>query len=80
MDIQNILEIQREAWNKGHENYGTEIDILGAAQKILKRFNHLNPRQKRALESINVVDAVKYAKPLCSRANKEVRHLVVTLK
>ncbi|AXF40775.1 lysis inhibition; accessory protein [Acinetobacter phage vB_AbaM_Konradin] len=80
MDIRKILMIQREAWNKGHENYGTELDILGAAKAILDRFNHLNPAQKRLLESINQIDSIKYAKPLCSRANKEVRRLVVTLK
>lgn len=80
MDIQNILDIQRGAWNKGHENYGTELDILGAAKVILDRFKHLNPAQKRLIESINAIDGIKYAKPLCSKANKEVRHLVVTLK
>ncbi|AWY10228.1 rIII lysis inhibition accessory protein [Acinetobacter phage AB-Navy71] len=80
MDIQNILAIQREAWNRGHENYGTELDILGAAKVILDRFKHLNPAQKRLFDSIESIDAVKFAKPLCSRANKEVRRLVVTLK
>lgn len=80
MDIKKILEIQREAWNRGHDNYGTELDILGAAKAILDRFNHLNPRQTQLLKAINVLEEVRYAKPLCSRANKEVRHLVVTLK
>ncbi|ADJ19520.1 lysis inhibition; accessory protein [Acinetobacter phage 133] len=80
MEIKDILNIQREAWRKGHDNYGTDLDVLAAIYHFLKRFNHLNPAQKKALESLEKVDNIKYAKRLCSRANKAARHLVVTLK
>ncbi|ADG60111.1 lysis inhibition; accessory protein [Acinetobacter phage Acj9] len=78
--IQHILNIQRQAWNRGHENYGTTLDVLASAKHYLEYFKHLNPAQKRALEAINRVDEIKYAKRLCSRAHKAVRHLVVSLK
>lgn len=78
--IQRILEIQHEAWNRGHENYGTKLDVLGSAKVFLNHFRHLNPAQQRLLDSINTIDEIKYSKKLCSRANKAVRHLVVTLK
>lgn len=80
MDVRDILAIQREAWNKGHENYGSELDVLSAVHFFLKRFKHLNPKQKSALDALDKIDDLKYAKRLCSRAHKAARHLVVTLK
>lgn len=78
--IEKILSIQREAWNRGHENYGSIIDVLAAIKHFLEYFEHLNPKQKELLESLKQVDELKYAKRLCSRANKAARHLVVKLK
>lgn len=78
--VDKILEIQREAWNRGHENYGSIIDVLAAVKHFLEYFEHLNPKQKSLLESLEHVDELKYSKRLCSRANKAARHLVVKLK
>lgn len=80
MDIQEILAIQRDAWKKGHDNYGTELDVLAAAHHFLKRFQYLNPAQAKALRSLEKVDNLKYAKKLCSRAHKATRYMVVKLK
>lgn len=79
-EIQNILDIQRQAYNKGHHNQGTVLDILASAKNVLIKFNHLNPAQQKLLDSINAIDDIKYSKRLCSRAHKAVRHLVVKLK
>lgn len=76
----SILSIQRAAWKNGHDNYGAQIDVLAAIKHYLQYFKHLNPKQKETLEQLELIDELKYAKPLCSRAKKAVRHLVVTLK
>jgi hypothetical protein len=47
---------------------------------FLKYFKHLNPAQKALEEELQKLDELKYAKRLCSRAHKAVRHFVVTLK
>lgn len=78
--IQNILTIQRQAWNKGHDNYGSEIDVLADAKYFLTYFKHLNPAQKSYLEKLEQIDELKFGKKLCSRAHKAVRHMIVTLK
>ncbi|EQA7786895.1 hypothetical protein ACX818_001489 [Acinetobacter baumannii] len=79
-EIQNILNIQRAAWKRGHENYGSSIDVKAAALHFLQYFKHLNPAQKKLEEILSQEDDLKYAKRLCSRANKSVRHYIVTLK
>lgn len=80
MDIQSILEIQRAAWARGHENYGSVIDVKASALFFLQYFKHLNPAQKALLDELIQIDELKYAKRLCSRAHKSVRHFIVTLK
>jgi hypothetical protein len=78
--LQHALELQRNAWNNGHENYGASIDVEAEALEILRYFKHLNPAQKALEEELQKLDELKYAKRLCSRAHKAVRHFVVTLK
>lgn len=78
--IENILSIQRQAWNKGHDNYGSEIDVLADAKYFLNYFKHLNPAQKAFLAELEQIEDLKFAKKLCSRAHKAVRHMIVTLK
>lgn len=78
--IQHVLNIQRQAWRNGHENYGAHIDVLAAIKFYLEYFKHLNPAQKTLLDELNQVEELKFAKKLCSRAQKSVRHIVVTYK
>ncbi|UNA02321.1 RIII lysis inhibition accessory protein [Serratia phage SP1] len=78
--IKNALDIQRQAWNNGHENYGASIDVHAETLSVLKGFKHLNPAQKILLAELEGKDELKYAKSLCSAARKAVRHFVVTLK
>ncbi|QPI13902.1 rIII lysis inhibition accessory protein, rapid lysis phenotype [Serratia phage 4S] len=78
--IKNALDIQRQAWNNGHENYGASIDVHAESLSVLKGFKHLNPVQKSLMAELESQDFLKYAKPLCSAARKAVRHFVVTLK
>ncbi|WPK28918.1 rIII lysis inhibitor accessory [Escherichia phage vB_EcoP_EP32B] len=33
--LQHALELQRNAWNNGHENYGASIDVEAEALEIL---------------------------------------------
>ena len=49
------------------------LDLLGY-------FKHLNPAQKALEAELAAKDELKYAKPLCAKAHKAVRHFVVTLK
>lgn len=78
--ITRILEIQRTAWAHGHENYGASIDVQSEALAVLKGFKHLNPVQSTLRVSLEAVDEIKFAKPLCTSARKAVRHFIVTLK
>lgn len=78
--IKNALDIQRQAWNNGHENYGASIDVHAETLVVLKGFKHLNPLQKALMVELEAKDELKYAKSLCSAARKAVRHFVVTLK
>ena len=36
--LTKALELQRNAWNSGHENYGASIDIYAEALEVLKGF------------------------------------------
>ena len=38
--LTKALELQRNAWNSGHENYGASIDIYAEALEVLKGFKH----------------------------------------
>lgn len=78
--ITRILEIQRTAWNHGHDNYGAGIDVQAEALAVLKGFKHLNPAQTAVRVVLEAADELKYAKPLCTSARKAVRHYIVTLK
>lgn len=78
--INKVLNIQRESWSKGHENYGTSIDVKAAALHFLEYFKHLNPKQKELFEELKQIEELKYSKRLCSRANKTTRHFIVKLK
>ncbi|QPB12387.1 rIII lysis inhibitor accessory [Providencia phage PSTCR6] len=78
--VQLALDLQRAAYQNGHENYGASIDVLAEALRILDGFKHLNPAQKALQIELTENDNLKYAKPLCSSARKAVRHFVVTLK
>lgn len=78
--LQHALELQRTAWNNGHENYGASIDVEAEALEILQYFKHLNPVQTDLRAVLEAKDELKYAKPLASAARKAVRHFVVTLK
>lgn len=78
--IERILTIQRQAWRFGHDNYGASIDVKAAMLHFLQYFKHLNPAQKALETELLAVDELKYAKRLGSRAQKAVRHFVVTLK
>lgn len=79
-DLNKILKIQRDAWNRGHENYGSHIDVLASVKHYLEYFDHLNPAQQKFLDRIKSNPDLKYAKKLCSKANKASRHFVVSLK
>lgn len=79
-EIQHILNIQRSAWSRGHDNYGSVIDVKASMLHFLQYFKHLNPAQKALHDELIALDEIKYAKRLCSRAHKSVRHLIVTLK
>ena len=79
-NINHILTLQRSAWRNGHDNYGASIDVQAATLYFLKYFKHLNPAQKALEEELSQLDELKFAKQLCSRAHKAVRHFVVTLK
>ena len=78
--LTRALELQRSAWNAGHENYGASIDIHAEALEVLKGFKHLNPVQSELRDTLLAQDELKYAKHLGSAARKAVRHFVVTLK
>ena len=78
--IKFVLDIQRQSWNNGHENYGASIDVKAAMLDLLGYFKHLNPAQKALEAELKEQDELKYAKPLCAKAHKAVRHFVVTLK
>ena len=75
-----VLNIQHQAWNNGHDNYGASIDVKAAMLDLLEYFKHLNPAQKAVETELKEQDELKYAKPLCAKAHKAVRHFVVTLK
>lgn len=79
-NIKHILTIQRQAWRNGHTNYGASIDVQAVMLYFLKYFKHLNPAQKALEEELSQLDELKFAKRLCSRAHKAVRHYIVTLK
>ena len=79
-DIKSILDIQRKAYNAGHENYGASIDVKAEMLDILEYFKHLNPAQTALKTELQEDDNLKYAKQLCSAARKAVRHFIVTLK
>ncbi|EAA6275675.1 hypothetical protein DQ003_13045 [Salmonella enterica subsp. enterica] len=78
--LQHALELQRNAWNNGHENYGASIDVEAEALEILRYFKHLNPAQATLAAELEAKDELKFAKPLASAARKAVRHFVITLK
>ncbi|WPK35726.1 rIII lysis inhibitor accessory [Escherichia phage AV117] len=78
--LQHALELQRHAWNNGHDNYGASIDVEAEALEILRYFKHLNPAQATLASELEAKDELKYAKPLASAARKAVRHFVITLK
>lgn len=78
--LQHALELQRNAWNNGHENYGASIDVEAEALEILQYFKHLNPAQADLRDILVQKDELKYAKPLASAARKAVRHFIITLK
>lgn len=78
--IKRVLEIQHSAWKNGHDNCGASIDVLSSTLYFLKYFKHLNLAQKKLLEELNSFDNLIFAKKLCSRANKTIRHYVVSLK
>nr|WP_153932286.1 hypothetical protein [Klebsiella pneumoniae] len=78
--LTKALELQRNVWNSGHENYGASIDIYAEALEVLKGFKHLNPAQAEFRDTLEAMDELKYAKHLGSAARKAVRHFVVTLK
>lgn len=78
--LTHALELQRNAWNNGHENYGASIDIEAEALEILTYFKHLNPAQAELRAQLEVKDELKYAKFLASAARKAVRHFIITLK
>ncbi|EMZ2827383.1 hypothetical protein ABDD22_003049 [Escherichia coli] len=78
--LQHALELQRNAWNNGHENYGASIDVEAEALEILHYFKHLNPAQATLAAELEAKDELKFAKPLASAARKAVRHFVITLK
>lgn len=78
--ITTALDLQRKAWNAGHDNYGASIDVEAEILSVLEGFKHLNPAQKTVLADLTEKDELKYAYGLCSAARKAVRHFVVTLK
>ena len=78
--INKILDIQTHAWSRGHDNYGSTIDVKADMLRFLKYFGHLNQAQKALKHLLDQEDELKYAKKLCSRAHKAVRHYIVTLK
>ncbi|WJZ28112.1 lysis inhibition protein [Serratia phage 92A1] len=78
--ITSALDLQRQAWNAGHENYGASIDVESEMVSVLEGFKHLNPLQKTLLSSLKEKDELKYSKSLSSAARKAVRHYIVTLK
>ena len=78
--IKRALSIQKFAWNNGHDNHGTKLDVLATAHDILSGFKHLNKAQMELYDEISKECNLKYAKKLCSRANKSIRHFIVTLK
>ena len=78
--IKYVIQIQRKAYNNGHDNMGASIDVKAAALVILDYFKHLNPSQKALQIELSGIDELKYAKTLCAAANKAVRHYIVTLK
>lgn len=78
--ITSALELQRKAWNAGHDNYGASIDVQAEILSVLKGFKHLNPVQTTLRDTLSAQDVLKFAYPLCSAARKAVRHYVVTLK
>ncbi|AND75886.1 lysis inhibition; accessory protein [Escherichia phage WG01] len=78
--LNHALELQRNAWNNGHENYGASIDVEAEALEILRYFKHLNPAQATLAAELEDKDELKFAKPLASAARKAVRHFIITLK
>lgn len=78
--LNHALELQRNAWNNGHENYGASIDVEAEALEILRYFKHLNPAQATLAAELESKDELKFAKPLASAARKAVRHFIITLK
>lgn len=79
-NIESILKTQRIAWNYGHDNYGVAIDVKSAMLNLLKYFKHLNSAQSKLLTELDQDSTLKYGKKLCSKANKQIRHYIVTLK
>lgn len=79
--IRVVLVIQNYAWNYGHDNSGTAIDVKLVMLNLLKYFKHLNHAQTKLLDELLLEeDDLKYGKKLCSKANKSIRHYIVTLK
>lgn len=78
--LNHALDLQRTAWNNGHENYGASIDVEAEALEVLNGFKHLNPVQAELRDSLVQKDELKFAKGLASAARKVVRHFVITLK
>ncbi|ADI96446.1 rIII lysis inhibition accessory protein rapid lysis phenotype [Acinetobacter phage Ac42] len=78
--VNSILNIQRQAWNNGHDNYGSALDVKATMLYFLQYFKHLNPAQKALADELEKIEELKFAKRLCSRAHKSVRHFIVTLK
>lgn len=79
--VNYILGIQRHAWKNGHENYGSELDVIADMVYYLKYFDHLNPKQRKVLKYLtDNYENLQYAQKLCSKAHKSVRHFIVMLK
>lgn len=78
--LQRALDLQRNAWEAGHFNYGASIDVYSEALDVLNGFKHLNPAQIAFKDTLTAMDELKYAKHLGAAARKAVRHFIVTLK
>lgn len=78
--VKTALDLQRKAYNAGHDNSGASIDVYAEILSVLSGFKHLNPVQTTLRDVYQAQDVLKYAYPLCSAARKAVRHYVVTLK
>lgn len=78
--LNHALQLQRNAWQHGHENSGASIDVLAEAKTVLESFKHLNPVQTEFLSELKAMDELKFAKHLGTAARKAVRHFIITLK